>query len=96
MTVLRISLKACVRGLLAGHTNVQLPHSQHSIPFNFSNVSQSFLSAAAIIFWGTRNSGQALTHLPQRMHGVGASAATWSLVKQVSAEEVLATGMSRL
>ena len=67
----------------------------HSMPFSFSNFSQSLCSAASIIITGIILLGHTLTHLPQRIQGVGSMAATWSLVKQVSAELVLLTGMSR-
>ena len=50
MTALRISLNACVSGLCAGQMKVQEPHSQHSIPFNFSNKARSFLSAAPVSY----------------------------------------------
>ena len=52
--------------------------------------------AAFIIFCGTKFSGHTETHRPQRMQAVGSISATWSLVRQVIAEEVLATGTSKV
>ena len=76
LTATRISLNAWVSCSLAGHPQEQLPHSTHSMPFNFWNASRSWRFAARISFCGTKNSGHTDTQRPQRMHAVGSISAT--------------------